>query len=192
MRSVVLHTSHHTHHVIGSGAGDPQKYDPASSRETLDHSAPYIFAVALEDGTWHHERSYAPDRARRPETVELWRRITTVEDPEWTRRYHEPDPARRAFGGRAVVTLADGTVVEDELAVADAHPAGARPFRRPDYAAKFRTLTEGILAPDARTRFLDAAERLADLDADGLDALFPAVDTAAVTAHDARLPKGLF
>ncbi|PNE40783.1 MmgE/PrpD family protein [Streptomyces noursei] len=192
VRSVVLHTSHHTHHVIGSGAGDPQKYDPASSRETLDHSAPYIFAVALEDGTWHHERSYAPDRARRPETVELWRRITTVEDPEWTRRYHEPDPARRAFGGRAVVTLADGTVVEDELAVADAHPAGARPFRRPDYAAKFRTLTEGILAPDAGTRFLDAAERLADLDAEGLDALFPAVDTAAVAAHDAHLPKGLF
>src|SRR3546814_15349068 len=25
--SVVLHTSHHTHYVIGSGANDPQKYD---------------------------------------------------------------------------------------------------------------------------------------------------------------------
>lgn len=63
VRSVVLHTSHHTHHVIGSGAGDPQKYDPTASRETLDHSVPYILAVALEDGVWHHERSYAPERA---------------------------------------------------------------------------------------------------------------------------------
>jgi 2-methylcitrate dehydratase len=28
--------------------------DPNASRETLDHSIMYIFAVALEDGTWHH------------------------------------------------------------------------------------------------------------------------------------------
>ncbi|WP_338932522.1 MmgE/PrpD family protein [Streptomyces netropsis] len=192
VREIVLHTSHHTHHVIGSGSGDPQKYDPAAGRETLDHSVPYIFAVALEDGSWHHERSYAPERARRPGTVELWRKISTVEDPEWTRRYHDPDPARRAFGGRAVITLADGTVIEDELAVADAHPAGARPFDRDGYTAKFHTLAEGVVAADARERFLDAAGRLAELDPAGLDALFPAVDTDALAADDARLPKGLF
>ena len=191
-RSVVLHTSHHTHHVIGSGANDPQKYDPTASRETLDHSVPYIFAVALEDGTWHHERSYAPERARRPQTVELWRKISTVEDPEWTRRYHDPDPERRAFGGRAVITLEDGSVVEDELAVADAHPAGARPFDRPAYIRKFRTLAEDIVTPVDQGHFLDAAEHLAELGAVDLDGLFPAVDTEAVAAYDASLPKGLF
>ncbi|MFI5086549.1 MAG: MmgE/PrpD family protein, partial [Actinomycetales bacterium] len=52
--AVVIHTSHHTHFVIGSGANDPQKYDPTASRETLDHSIPYIFTVALQDGSWHH------------------------------------------------------------------------------------------------------------------------------------------
>ncbi|MYQ75955.1 MULTISPECIES: MmgE/PrpD family protein [unclassified Streptomyces] len=192
VRSVVLHTSHHTHHVIGSGANDPQKYDPAASRETLDHSVPYIFAVALEDGTWHHERSYAPERARRPETMELWRRISTVEDPAWTRRYHDPDPERRAFGGRAVITLDDGTVIEDELALADAHPAGARPFDRPAYAAKFRTLAEGTVEEAAQEAFLDTAARLAELPAAGLDGLFPAVGPDAVAAYDAHLPKGLF
>ncbi|MEU2879277.1 MmgE/PrpD family protein [Streptomyces sp. NPDC007070] len=192
VRSIVLHTSHHTHHVIGSGANDPQKYDPKASRETLDHSVPYILAVALQDGTWHHERSYAPERAQRPDTVELWRKITTVEDPEWTRRYHDPDPDRRAFGGRAVITLEDGSVIEDELAVADAHPAGARPFDRPAYAAKFRTLTEGAVAPQAQDRFLAAAEHLPHLTAPDLDGLFPEVDTDAVAARDARLPKGLF
>ncbi|KOT88654.1 2-methylcitrate dehydratase [Streptomyces sp. NRRL F-5755] len=192
VRSVVLHTSHHTHHVIGSGANDPQKYDPMASRETLDHSVPYIFAVALQDGTWHHERSYAPERARRPETVELWQKITTVEDPEWTRRYHDPDPERRAFGGRAVITLADGSVIEDQLAVADAHPAGARPFDRPAYADKFRTLAENTVAPADQDRFLSAAEHLAEPAAPDLDGLFPAVDTEAVAAYDASLPKGLF
>ncbi|MET7530743.1 MmgE/PrpD family protein [Streptomyces goshikiensis] len=192
VRSVVLHTSHHTHQVIGSGSGDPQKYDPAASRETLDHSVPYIFAVALEDGGWHHERSYAPERAGRPATVELWKKISTVEDPEWTRRYHEADPSRRAFGGRAVITFEDGSVVEDQLAVADAHPAGARPFDRAGYAHKFRTLTEGIVTGAAQEGFLRTADRLAELGAADLTALFPAVDTNAVAAHDARLPKGLF
>ena len=51
---------------IGSGAKDPQKYDPQTSRETLDHSIMYIFAVALQDGAWHHVKSYLPARAARP------------------------------------------------------------------------------------------------------------------------------
>ncbi len=63
---IVIHTSHHTHYVIGTGANDPQKMDPKASRETLDHSIMYIFAVALEDGGWHHEKSYAPERAAPP------------------------------------------------------------------------------------------------------------------------------
>jgi 2-methylcitrate dehydratase len=197
VRKIVLHTSHHTHHVIGSGSNDPQKYDPTASRETLDHSVPYIFAVALEDGTWHHERSYAPERARRPETVELWHKISTVEDPEWTRRYHDPDPRRRAFGGRAEVTLVNGTVIEDELAVADAHPAGARPFDRAGYASKFRALAENLVTDEAQERFLQAATNLAAIDvaftsAAGLDALFPAVDYASIAAADTELPGGLF
>ena len=77
IESIVLHTSHHTHVVIGTGSGDPQKFDPTASRETLDHSVMYIFAVALQDGTWHHEASYAPERANRPDTIELWRKIST-------------------------------------------------------------------------------------------------------------------
>ncbi len=86
--SIVLHTSHHTHYVIGTGSNDPQKFDPKASRETLDHSITYIFAGALQDGGWHHERSYAPERAQRPDTIALWNKIATAEDPEWTRRYH--------------------------------------------------------------------------------------------------------
>ena len=58
-----IHTSHHTHNVIGSGSNDPQKLDPDASRETLDHSIMYILAVALQDGRWHHVASYAPARA---------------------------------------------------------------------------------------------------------------------------------
>ncbi len=64
IESIVLRTSNHTHIVIGTGSNDPQKFDPKASRETLDHSVMYIFAVALQDGVWHHETSYAPERAQ--------------------------------------------------------------------------------------------------------------------------------
>ena len=160
---VVLHTSHHTHYVIGSGANDPQKYDPSASRETLDHSIAYIFTVALQDGEWHHERSYAPERANRPDTVALWQRVTTEEDAEWTRRYHSLDPAEKAFGGRVEIELVDGSRIVDEIAVADAHPLGARPFGREQYVSKFRELADGVLADEEITRFLDEAQRLPEL-----------------------------
>ena len=160
---IVIHTSNHTHTVIGTGANDPQKMDPKSSRETLDHSVMYIFAVALEDRRWHHVHSYAPKRANRASTVRLWRSIETREDPEWTRRYHEPDPAKRAFGGRVEIVLRDGTRIVDEIAVANAHPQGAKPFGRKDYREKFETLAGDLISAKERNRFLDAADNLADL-----------------------------
>jgi 2-methylcitrate dehydratase len=188
---IVIHTSHHTHHVIGSGSRDPQKLDPRSSRETLDHSISYIFAVALQDSVWHHERSYAHERATRPDTIALWHKIRTVEDPQWTRRYNDSDPDHRAFGGRVVVTLDDGAVIEDELAVADAHPRGSRPFAREQYIAKFRTLADGVVEPHEQQRFLDAAQRLGSLDPGELANLSFSVDPWQL-GPNVNVRKGIF
>lgn len=168
---VIIRTSHHTHYVIGSGANDPQKYDPTASRETLDHSIPYIFTVALQDGEWDHVKSYAPDRAARPDTVALWKKVVTEEDPEWTRRYHSNDPAEKAFGGSVAITLTDGSTIVDEIAVADAHPLGARPFVRADYIAKFTKLASPVLDSAEIDRFLTTVQRLPELGARDLDGL---------------------
>jgi 2-methylcitrate dehydratase len=177
---LTVHTSHHTHAVIGSGANDPQKYDPDASRETLDHSLPYILAVALEDGAWHHERSYAPERAHRASTVALWRKIRTVEDPSWSARYRDPDPAKRAYGGRVVAMLRDGRSVEAELAVADAHPNGRHPWRLQDYEKKFRTLVEGRIAEAETERFLADARGLQALPASAVRRLNPTLPLGTV------------
>jgi len=161
--SIEIHTSHHTHYVIGTGANDPQKMDPQASRETLDHSVMYIFAVALEDGKWHHVNSYTPARANKKSTVELWQKIKTFEDKEWTQKYHDPDPNKKCFGGRVIIKMKDGKQIEDKISVADAHPNGNKPFKRSNYIEKFKTLTDGIIGSKESKRFIQDVENLRKL-----------------------------
>jgi 2-methylcitrate dehydratase len=163
IESIVLHTSHHTHTVIGTGAGDPQKMEPGASRETLDHSIMYIFAVALQDGRWHHVDSYN----------------------------HDSDPAKKAFGARVVITLKSGEIIEDEMAVANAHPAGAKPFARPEYIRKFDALTDGIIDFSERDRFIDMVRGLPDLKANDIKLLNVQVPLGRLK-NNTRDRRGIF
>src|SRR5690606_19844608 len=108
---------------------------------------------------------------------------------------HSKDPKELAFGGRVIVTLQNGTVIEDELAVADAHPLGARPFARPDYVKKFRALAEGVVAANEQDRFIACVERLMELQPEELVGLTLTVDpdrlgpTAATGIFDWKRPQ---
>ena len=155
-----IYTSHHTHYVIGTGANDPQKMDPESSRETLDHSIMYIFAVALEDAKWHHVKSYTKSRANKKSTVKIWQNIKTHEDKKWTRKYHDPNPKNKSFGAKVVVTMKNGKKIIEQLERADAHPYGARPFKRNDYIKKFKSLTENIISHKESLRFINTVQNL--------------------------------
>ena len=163
IEAITIYTSHHTHFVIGTGSGDPQKFDPQATRETLDHSIMYIFAVALQDGFWHHVKSYTPERAQREDTVRLWRKISTKEDPYWTGLYHSEDPSKKSFGARVEIQFKEGSSLVKEVHVARAHPLGQRPFKRKEYIHKFDTLTEGVIEKQERNRFLSLVENLPDL-----------------------------
>ena len=180
IKKIVIETSHHTHYVIGTGANDPQKMDPNASRETLDHSIMYIFAVALEDGAWHHIKSYTPARAKRKSTVSLWHKISTKEDPKWTRKYHERNPNKKCFGGKVIIKMKDGTTLRDEIDVADAHPAGKRPFEREQYIEKFKTLTNGIISSRESKRFLEHAQKLKKIGSGDLKKLNLEVELKAI------------
>ena len=160
IKKIDIYTSHHTHYVIGTGANDPQKMDPNASRETLDHSIMYIFAVALEDSDWHHVKSYTRSRAKRKSTIKIWHSIKTHEDKKWTKKYHHHDPKKRSFGAKVVVTLKNGKKIKEELDKADAHPYGERPFKRKNYINKFLILTKNIISKKESHRFLKDVQRL--------------------------------
>ena len=163
IKKIDIYTSHHTHNVIGTGSNDPQKFDPNASRETLDHSIMYIFAVALEDGDWHHIKSYTKSRSNKKSTIKLWRNIKTHEDKNWTKKYHDPNPGKKCFGAKIIITMNDGNKITESLERADAHPYGLRPFEREDYINKFKTLTEGIISKNEINRFLNDVQNLKKL-----------------------------
>tara|TARA_B100000029_G_scaffold400648_1_gene399650 strand:- start:13 stop:1515 length:1503 start_codon:yes stop_codon:yes gene_type:complete len=160
IKKIDIYTSHHTHYVIGTGANDPQKMDPNASRETLDHSIMYIFAVALEDGRWHHIKSYTKKRAKRKSTIKIWHSIKTHEDKTWTRKYHDPNPKNKSFGAKVIVTLNNGEKFIESLNKADAHPYGLRPFKRKDYINKFLTLTKNIITKKESDRFINQVQKI--------------------------------
>ena len=64
----------------------------------------------------------------------------------------------------------DKTVTE-EINVADAHPAGKRPFGREEYINKFKILTDGIISKKESARFLKAAQSLRYLKSNELNKL---------------------
>lgn len=187
----IYHTKHLGHHVMGTGSNDSQKFDPTASRETLDHSLMFLFAVALQDGEWHHEKSYAPERVQRPDTVALWRKISTNECPEWNRRYDDYPHRERAHGGRIEIHFEDGSVMNEEIHAANAHPAGARPFLRKDYIRKFSGLVEGRLIGGEAARFLERVQTLPEVAAGGLDAINVQATEDCLRGVE-NLPEGLF
>ncbi len=163
IKKIDIYTSHHTHNVIGTGANDPQKMDPNASRETLDHSIMYIFAVALEDADWHHVKSYTKSRAKRKSTIKIWHSIKTHEDKKWTKKYHDPNPKKKSFGAKVIVTLKNGKKLIEQLDKADAHPYGLRPFVRSNYINKFLVLTKNIISKKESDRFLKTVQNLKKL-----------------------------
>jgi 2-methylcitrate dehydratase len=117
-------------HEIGS---EPEKWDP-TTRETADHSMPFIFARTLTDGTItvHSFDDYA-DPSLRP----LMAKISVRQDPEIDKRFPE------VVVMRVTATGTDGSTHEIEVVNPKGHDRN--PMTDADVGVKFRTLAEPVL-----------------------------------------------
>lgn len=93
-------------------ANDPSRWAP-TTRETADHSLPYVVAVALLDGEVV-PRSFAADRLTDPSVVKLMNKVKVVESPELTARFPE------SWSTRLRIRLSSG----DEIATEVRYPKG--------------------------------------------------------------------
>jgi 2-methylcitrate dehydratase len=76
--------------AVRSAATDPQKWDP-QTRETADHSIPFLVATAFEDGAVS-PASFTPERIHSPVIRRLMSKLTIAEDAEFTKVF--PDEMR--------------------------------------------------------------------------------------------------
>ena len=88
-----------------------------------------------------------------------------------------------------VITLKNGKKVTEEQGVADAHPFGARPFKRKNYIQKFLTLTENILSKSESNKFLKTVQNLRKLKSGQLNKLNLEVKKSKLKRN---LRKGIF
>lgn len=186
--SILLETSHHTDHVIGTGANDPQKIDPDSPRGTLDHSIMFAIARAMQLGRWDEDVYTIADNEK-DELRAAMAKIKTAQDAEWERRYHSTDPKEQAFGGTMTITLADGTVHTESQACANAHPFGKTPWRRENYIGKLEKLTKDLLSDEVRKSFLALVDGLEKVSTDKLGGLTPPLCETPLYTLEA---KGLY
>jgi 2-methylcitrate dehydratase len=129
---------------------DPEKWNPLT-KETADHSLPYIVGMALLERKIDNS-SYTERKFRDPKILEFLKKITVVEDKTLSSMYPE------AVANRVTVKLSSGKVVSKQVDYHKGHPKN--PMSDAEVEEKFQRLTRKYLAKNRARRILDAVWNL--------------------------------
>ena len=143
IEAINVQTYYTAYSEIGS---EPEKWDP-QTRETADHSLPYLLALALTDGRITAD-SFSPKRMRDPELRQLMRGISIAENPEFTRQYPS-----KMVSEIEVLTRSGQRLVETA-----SYPKGhaMNPMSDAEVESKFADLSENLLTSGQRESILRA------------------------------------
>jgi len=129
---------------------DPEKWNPLT-KETADHSLPYIVGMALLEGKIDNS-TYSEKKFRDPKILDFLKKITVVEDRTLSAMYPE------AVANRVTVKLSTGKVVSKQIDYHKGHPKN--PMSDGEVEEKFHKLTRRILDKSRARRILDAVWNL--------------------------------
>ena len=142
------------------------KKGPLANPADRDHCIQYMIAIPLLFGRLtaaDYEDKVAADPVWGPRIDAVRDRITCVEEPRFTRDYH--DPGKRSIANALRMELNDGTVLEETVE----YPIGHRRRREeglPLLVEKFRSNLRRCFAEDRQRQILEVS-----LDADRLDSM---------------------
>ena len=155
-----------TYKVAASTASnEPEKWDP-KTRETADHSIPWLVASALLDGPVN-PGSFTDDRIANPALRDIMSRMTLVEDSDFTARYPGEYNCRITLTGCAGASHTVHT----------SWPKGHRnnPMSEAELEDKFRNFAGNALSAAQCTRAMETIRSL-----DSLSSLEPVLDTLII------------
>lgn len=127
--------------------GDEPKYDP-KTRETADHSFPYILARALVDGAITLE-SYAPEKIADPALRPLMRKIR-VHGSDELRRIMSESKGPEAKPAKIRVKTASGREFAEEIMGHSGHPDRPQHLRRAAINAKLDLCASAVRLRDGQ------------------------------------------
>src|SRR3954452_237764 len=133
---------------------DPSKYDP-QSKETADHSLPYVIAAAIVDRQVTPAQFTMP-KIMDPKIREQLNKVEVVADPEIEKVF----PALQ----RVIVNIdaTDGRTFSKQLDYPKGDPRN--PLTDAEIEEKFGALSEGVLSTSAQKRVKDAVWNLEHVD----------------------------
>ena len=139
VESVLVETHEAGYSILGK---DPEKWTPRT-KETADHSMPFMVAMALARGKVDNS-TYSTANLRDKESLALVAKVRVVEDPALTSLY--PD---RGMANRVTVSYEGGKRETAQVDLPKGHPAN--PMTKEDIEAKFlRLVGRHIEEPRAR------------------------------------------
>ena len=121
--------------AVSSPATEPEKWDP-KTRETADHSIPYLVAAALQDGRVN-ANTFNDEHIHDPALRTLIAKFTMEEVPDFTRRYPEE------YNCRIEITDESGKVYEAHAPYHKGHRSN--PMNDGELEAKFRGLASDAI-----------------------------------------------
>jgi 2-methylcitrate dehydratase len=134
-------------------ADGPARWAP-ESRETADHSMPYLAAVMLADGRVDLD-SFGPEKFRSPALLDLMSRITVTADEQLTKEFPE------RFACRVSCTLDSGERFTDQVDYARGH--ARNPMSPDEVSEKFERLAAVHMSAGQLTRVRELVAGLEEL-----------------------------
>lgn len=131
-------------------AGDKSKWSP-TTRETADHSLPYVIALGLHEGDVSNA-SFDGAHLQSPAIGELMRKVKVTVADDLTRSF----PA--SSGARLHVTLQDGRAFHAKIKSSPGH--SDNPFSLEELLTKFRRFAQGRCETAASEKFLNVSLKL--------------------------------
>jgi 2-methylcitrate dehydratase len=133
---------------------DPSKYQP-NTKETADHSLPYVIAVAVADGNVL-PKAFTDEAIRDPRIWELLPKIKVVADPEIDSLFPQ---VKRA---RVTITTVDGNRDTEQTDFAKGAPEN--PLTDDELEKKFRSNLDGLVTSERMEDILRASWNLENED----------------------------
>jgi 2-methylcitrate dehydratase len=141
IESILVETSHHSYEIIGM---EKDKWRP-TTRETADHSLPYITAAALMDGEItlnQFDRAHLRDEA----LLGLTDKVECREKKEYTELYGISYP------NKVTIRMSDGEILEKEIRDPKGHPLN--PLDRGQIENKLRMNAGRLLDAERQDRLI--------------------------------------